>query len=52
MQEEHHGWKFRAVMSLEIGGNNSLLWDQHAEPADVGALRRDGWPGNAGRLAS
>jgi uncharacterized protein len=24
MQEEHHGWKFRAVMSLEIGGNNSI----------------------------
>jgi hypothetical protein len=24
MQEEYHGWKFRAVMSLEIGGNNSI----------------------------
>jgi hypothetical protein len=24
MQEEFHGWKFRAVMSLEIGGNNSI----------------------------
>ncbi|MFZ2003745.1 MAG: DUF917 family protein, partial [Stellaceae bacterium] len=24
MQETHHGWKFRAVMSLEIGGNNSI----------------------------
>src|SRR5215469_8253483 len=24
MQEEHHGWKFRAVMALEIGGNNSI----------------------------
>ena len=24
MQQEYHGWKFRAVMSLEIGGNNSI----------------------------
>ncbi|HEY2539553.1 MAG TPA: DUF917 domain-containing protein [Stellaceae bacterium] len=24
MQEAYHGWKFRAVMSLEIGGNNSI----------------------------
>src|SRR3984957_15207476 len=24
MQQEFHGWKFRAVMSLEIGGNNSI----------------------------
>src|ERR1700736_1958561 len=24
MQERNHGWKFRAVMSLEIGGNNSI----------------------------
>jgi hypothetical protein len=24
IQEEFHGWKFRAVMSLEIGGNNSI----------------------------
>ena len=24
MQEEHHGRKFHAVMSLEIGGNNSI----------------------------
>jgi uncharacterized protein len=24
MQEAFHGWKFRAVMSLEIGGNNSI----------------------------
>jgi len=24
MQEELHGWKFRAVMSLEIGGNNAI----------------------------
>ena len=24
MQEDYHGWKFRAVMSLEIGGNNSI----------------------------
>ncbi|HZT90118.1 MAG TPA: DUF917 domain-containing protein [Stellaceae bacterium] len=24
MQEEYHGWKFRAVMSLEIGGNNAI----------------------------
>src|SRR5690242_9186265 len=24
LQEEHHGWKFRAVMSLEIGGNNAI----------------------------
>jgi DUF917 family protein len=24
MQEEYHGWKFRAVMSLEIGGGNGI----------------------------
>ena len=24
MQQEFHGWKFNAVMSLEIGGNNSI----------------------------
>jgi DUF917 family protein len=24
MQQDYHGWKFRAVMSLEIGGNNSI----------------------------
>src|SRR5579864_6228406 len=24
MQEEFHGWKFRAVMSLEIGGGNGI----------------------------
>ena len=24
MQQEYHGWKFRAVMSLEIGGNNAI----------------------------
>src|SRR5215471_13179982 len=24
MQQEYHGWEFRAVMSLEIGGNNSI----------------------------
>ncbi|MBV9858808.1 MAG: DUF917 domain-containing protein [Alphaproteobacteria bacterium] len=24
MQQEYHGWKFRAVMSREIGGNNSI----------------------------
>jgi len=24
MQQDHHGWKFRAVMSLEIGGNNAI----------------------------
>jgi DUF917 family protein len=24
MQQEFHGWKFRAVMSLEIGGNNAI----------------------------
>jgi uncharacterized protein len=24
MQQEFHGWMFRAVMSLEIGGNNSI----------------------------
>jgi DUF917 family protein len=24
MQEAYHRWKFRAVMSLEIGGNNSI----------------------------
>ena len=24
MQEKYHRWKFRAVMSLEIGGNNSI----------------------------
>ncbi|HEU0217340.1 MAG TPA: DUF917 domain-containing protein [Stellaceae bacterium] len=24
MQQAYHGWEFRAVMSLEIGGNNSI----------------------------
>jgi len=24
MQEELHGWKFRAIMSVEIGGNNAI----------------------------
>ena len=24
MQQDYHGWKFSAVMSLEIGGNNSI----------------------------
>jgi uncharacterized protein len=24
MQQDYHGWKFRAVMSLEIGGNNAI----------------------------
>ncbi|MBV8120780.1 MAG: DUF917 domain-containing protein [Alphaproteobacteria bacterium] len=24
MQQEYHGWKFRAVMSLEIGGGNGI----------------------------
>jgi DUF917 family protein len=24
IQQEHHGWKFRAVMSLEIGGGNGI----------------------------
>jgi hypothetical protein len=24
MQEELHGWKFRAIMSVEIGGNNGI----------------------------
>lgn len=24
MQEAYHGWRFRAVMSLEIGGNNAI----------------------------
>jgi hypothetical protein len=38
MQEEHHGWKFRAVMSLEIGGNNSIQPRRARRPGPLAAV--------------